>query len=226
MVLLERPQSLLLILSLLCALPCSALDPTPQPEGTPGSWDALLARIERAFSEVKTIQSRFVQEKELAVFQDKVILKGRMVMENPGRLAWRVEEPVRYAFLLSEKTLQQWDEETGKVQKMSLSSNPAFEIVDSQLRGWFSGRYRELSKDYEVAVQGEAPCRLAFVPRPSSVIAKAVRSVTVELREDLRYLRSIEIMDLNGDRTRYSFEETRLNEPIEPKDWEIVPREP
>lgn len=226
MVLLGRRQSLLSLLFLLFALPCSALDPTPQSEGAFSPWEALLSRIERAFSEVKTIQSRFVQEKELSVFQDKVIMKGRMVMENPGRLAWRVEEPVRYAFLLSEKTLQQWDEETGEVQKISLSSNPAFQIVDSQLRGWFSGRYRELSKEYEVAVLGEDPCRLSFVPRPSSVIAKAVRSVTVELREDLRYLRSIEIVDLNGDRTRYSFEETRLNEPIEPKDWEIVPREP
>lgn len=191
------------------------------------SWEAVLTRLEQAFSEVKTVQARFVQEKELTIFQEKVILKGHMAMENPGRLVWHVEEPVRYAFLLGDKTLRQWDEDSRKIQEIALSNNPIFDVVDKQLRCWFSGQYKMLTQDYWVEVlQEEKPIRLSFVPLESSMIRKAIQRVEVEFREDMRYVQSIRIEDLNGDRTSFVFEETRLNEPIPPEEWEIAPREP
>jgi len=192
-------------------------------EKTRTDLSAVLSRLEKKMSEIKTIKTDFIQEKELAVFKQKVVLKGSVYIEKPSRLAWHVDNPVKYVMIMSEDTISQWDEDTGRVQKISLSKNPAFEAAIGQMRIWFSGSYSPLLKDYEILLLREKPVSLKFIPKPATLAGNVIKSVTVDFRKDEQYINRIFIEEKGGDTTSLLFVDTRLNIPVEASAWKAGP---
>ena len=185
----------------------------------------LLRSLEKSFSRIQTVQTRFTQEKMLQVFDRTIVIEGRLVLENPDRLAWRIDSPIRYVLVLDGDEARQWDEESGQVQKMKVGGDPVFEEVLGQIEKWFSGRFAELSEDYEMAVLGRDPLRMEFVPRTGSLVGKAIRRVTVSVRGDFKYVERIAIEDASGDRTTITFHDTVLNAPVAAAAWEVEPQD-
>jgi outer membrane lipoprotein-sorting protein len=194
------------------------------PTNAPSASDAgvLLQRLESRLGEVKTVQTAFRQEKELAILTQTLVIEGRIAMENPGRLAWHVDQPMRYSLVLSATDIVQWDEASGRVQRTALGANPILRVVAEQLRKWVSGQYASLTNTYAVRLAGEQPYVIEFTPRAEGA-AKAVRRVTVEFRDDERYVQRIAIEEPGGDRTTLTFAETVLNAPIAASAWEVEP---
>jgi len=187
--------------------------------------ELILKDLEKVFKDVKTVATDFIQEKRLAVFKQTLVLKGKIFLENPGRLAWRVSTPLKYSLVISGDMLTQWDEDTNTIQKISLSSNPIFKVVSEQLQSWFRGEYLSLAKEYEIRLKNEKPVVvLAFIPRKESVTKKTIKKVVVTFRKDRRYVREILIEDKTGDSTKMTFIETVLNKPIKEEMWEVKAR--
>lgn len=199
----------------------AALAPPARAASDNGQTNAVLGKLEASLSNVKTVRTRFVQEKKLALFKNTLITRGVIQLQPPDKLLWRVESPIRYVLLIDGKQAKQWDGETGKTQKIPLANNPVFSAVTEQLRSWFGGRYSLLAQDYAIAQRSEAPAVFVFTPKPDTPPAKMLLSVTVTFREDKRYITSIQIDEAGGDSTVLRFEETEINLPLNPKDWEF-----
>ncbi len=189
------------------------------------STEKMLHSLQANFSTIRTVKTRFTQKKEMKIFSRPVILKGQLALKNPGKLAWRVETPVRYALVIRNGEAIQWDEDTGRTQKLPFAGNPVFETVITQIEQWFSGNFAALMDGYDFEVLNETPPRLAFTPHADRMEAKAIRTVTISVREDLRYVEKIVIDDVSGDRTTITFHETVLNEPLDDEEWEVVPHD-
>ncbi len=184
---------------------------------------ALLQDLEKSFSSIKTVQTKFRQEKELKIFSRTIVMEGRIVLENPDRLAWRIDTPIRYVLVLNGDYAMQWDEDSNKVQKMKTHGDPVFEEVIGQIEKWFSGEFASLLKDYDLTVKNEQPPVLEFVPKKDGMIGKVIRCVTISVREDRRYVERIAIEDRSGDLTTITFYDTVLNAPVAATEWEILP---
>ncbi len=191
----------------------------------PENIEKTLKDLETVFKGVKTVQTDFIQEKRLAVFKQTIVLEGTIVLENPGRLAWHTDKPFRYALVISGDQIQQWDEDSGEVQKISLSSNPIFKVVSEQLQYWFRGNYLSLAEEYTIEMLKEEPVIvLTFTPRKDSLAIKNIKKVTVTFRKDKHYVKEIIIEDRSGDCTTMTFKNTVLNKPIDAKMWEVKQR--
>ncbi|WP_455382161.1 LolA family protein [Salinispira pacifica] len=221
-----KKKAVLLILALCLCWKTAGPEPvaSEQAAAAPANTEQVLARLEARMSAVETLQSRFVQEKRLAILEQPLVLKGSLFMEKPARFAWHVREPVRYSMVIRDEEVRQWDEDTRRVQTLSLSRNPAFKIAIRQLRGWFSGAYQSMRGEYEVTVLEDAPVSLRFVPREGGFAKAAIESVTVVFESDERYIREMHIAEKGGDSTLLTFVDTRLNAPIDPSAWEVEPR--
>ena len=190
----------------------------------PGGVAQPLTELQRSLAGTTNVQSDFIQEKHLALLQQTVIIKGRLAVQQPDRLSWRVFEPIRYSLVLDGSMLRQWDETTGKVQQMSLAGNPVFGVVAAQLRAWFAGRFDDLQKDFQAEIDTSAQLpTIAFIPRDGSFAAKAIRRVVLIFREDHRYLNSMLIEESSGDRTLMTFTNTVLNSAVDPSVWVVKP---
>ncbi len=176
---------------------------------------ALLHRLEKKVTGFETLKTDFVQEKNLAIFQKKIVLKGRIYLQRPHKVVWRVDEPVKYSVLITDEFVRQWDEDTNEVQEIPLSRSPVFRAVLDQLTAWFSGRYVSLLEDYDVQVQQQSPFVLRFVPRETSITKKIIKHITVAFRKDEKYLKQIKFQEIGGDSTTIIFKNTILNAPID-----------
>jgi outer membrane lipoprotein-sorting protein len=183
-----------------------------------------LKRLEKNMAAFESMKTDFVQEKSLAVFKKKIVLKGRIFVQKPNRVAWHVDKPVKYSVLITDKFIRQWDEDTGKVQEISLSGNPVFRVVIKQMTAWFSGSFSSLQDEYYVKIVRQRPFVVEFTPKENNFSKKVIKSVTVSFRDDERYLSRISIRERSGDVTTIIFENTLLNIPLDERFFRIEHR--
>jgi len=221
---LPRPHAPILpflLPALLVAVTLRAAEPAPS-NAAPA--EIVLQRLERSFAGVRTVQATFRQERRLAMFNRAVVIEGRIDLEIPGRMAWHVEKPLRYAFVLDGARVRQWDAATGRVVEMAIDANPVLKTVAQQMPRWFAGQFRSMSGFYAIAVESERPCILTFTPPAEAAERMGVGRMTVAFREDERYVQTVRIEEPGGDVTTIEFADVRLNEPISPRAWEVKPR--
>jgi len=182
---------------------------------------AFLNTLGKKVSDFKTLKTDFTQEKEMAMFKDKLVLKGRIYLEKPNKVAWHVDSPLCYSVLITDKLIRQWDEDTNQVQEISLTKNPIFQNVLNQLTVWFSGDYSSLIEVNAVRVVKRDPLEIEFSPLEKNITRKIIKSITITFREDQKYLEQIRIRELSGDITTIHFTNTRLNAPLDKSDFEV-----
>jgi outer membrane lipoprotein-sorting protein len=187
----------------------------------PANVEDVLAWVEKRLSVVKTLQTEFIQEKHLAVLQKPLVLRGTIFLQKPALFSWHISEPLRYSMVVQGDILRQWDEDTKRVQRISLSKNPGFKLAIRQMRDWVSGAYTSMVGEYSVTVVKDHPVSLKFVPRETALAREVIESVTIVFEKDERYIRQIYVVETGGDSTLLTFRNTLLNTPIDPSAWEV-----
>ena len=187
----------------------------------PADIQRLLRYLGERASGIQSIRTDFVQEKNLAIFRNKIILRGGIYLQKPDRLAWKVDSPTKYAVVFSDKSIRQWDEETDEIHDIPLSGNTVFQNIIAQLTVWFSGKYISLLDEYDARILNRNPYVLEFHPKDSSITSRVIKSITVSLREDERYLKRIEFREVSGDSTVIMLKNTVLNAPLDDSDFEV-----
>ncbi len=212
---------------LVCIFLCTPAAGAEQGRGgasQPSDLSAFLRELGRKASSFRTLKTDFSQEKKMAMFREKLVMKGRIYLQKPNRVAWHVDSPVRYSVLITDKLIRQWDEDTNRVQEISLARNPIFQNVLSQLTVWFSGEYGSLLDVNDVRLLKRAPLVIEFTPRSNNISRKVIRSITITFREDQKYLQQIRIQEVSGDVTTLRFFNTILNSPLESRCFEVKGR--
>ncbi len=198
------------------------LNITPLYAGTPAKEiDTILGALQEKMAKVSTIQTDFIQEKNLALFKAKLILKGKIYIQKPGMLAWRVFSPLRYTLIISGSNISQWDEDSKAVQSVSMARNPSFQVAIDQMQNWFSGTYKAMQGDYDINLISQHPLKLEFVPKEKSLARNFIQRVAVLFQTDDQYIKEINILEKSGDQTLLKFINPQLNQIISPQAWEV-----
>ena len=219
----KRAVLLLLLCFLLHAGQAFAKDAKNDGAPEPTDLSVLLNSIGKKVSAFNTLKTDFTQEKEMAMFKEKLVLKGRIYLQKPNKVAWHVDKPLRYSVLITDKFIRQWDEDTNQVQELSLAKNPMFQNVIRQLTVWFSGEYGSLLETNDVRLVKRSPLTVEFSPRGNNDAGKVIRSITITFREDQTYLQQIRMQERSGDVTTITFTNTLLNAPLKNSDFDVQP---
>jgi len=117
--------------------------------------------------------------------------------------------------------IKQWDQDSRQMQVLSLARNPTFSVAINQMKVWFKGNYSSLLNEYEIKVIGRNPVILEFTPKENAPAASLINKVNITFQNDERYIKKIAIVEKNQDTTELAFTNTKLNNPINPSNWEL-----
>lgn len=180
-----------------------------------------LKLIEEKMSNINTLATQFIEEKNLALFDQKLKIKGCLYLQQPSFFAWHIDFPLKQRIILKGNIVVQWDEDTNQVQKINLSSNPTFNIVMDQMKRWVSGSYLPLVNEYKIEIIQTSPMELKFTPLEDSLAYKMIDSIRILFQDDLKYINTIDIAEANGDSTRFRFFNTSLNTKLDAGVWKV-----
>ncbi|ALC16004.1 outer membrane lipoprotein-sorting protein [Desulfuromonas soudanensis] len=178
-------------------------------EKPPDPLDPVLVRIEGLASGVRTLESDFVQEKHLAVFQEVLLSRGRFYYAREDRLRWELLTPVQSGFVLNGESGRRWHSRTGESETFDLNSDPVMKIVAGQLLAWTRADFPALRREYRIVLLDEAPVRLRL--EPTTGAAGFIDYLQIVFSTDGRHVQGVEIHEKDGDFTRIRFENTRVN---------------
>ena len=177
--------------------------------------------IESKMSNVKTVQTKFVQKKDLALFNQQIVIKGELFLRKPSTFAWHIDSPLRQTIVLKDKTIKQWDEDTNEIQRISLSKGSSFSLATEQMNIWVSGSYLSLTDEYNIEIIQVKPIQIKFIPFETTMIHSIIDNITVIFQEDEKYIKEIIIKERDGDATSLEFFDTLINVDLDPAVWKV-----
>jgi outer membrane lipoprotein carrier protein len=172
------------------------------PASPRASAEDVARRVEERQRTVQDLQARFVQTYRSGVLGREIVESGTVSIKRPGRMRWDYREPESKTFVSD-----------GKVFYFYVPADKQVIVRDQgDTRGitalLLAGRVEILSQ-FDVGLESaeNGPERLRLVPKaPDPELDRVYLEVDASYR-----IRSIDILDPQGNRSRFEFQDMREN---------------
>ncbi len=174
------------------------------------------AKVKAQFAEVptkvKTIQSDFVQEKNLSALTEKLISKGVFYFEKDNKVRLEYNTPFNYLMVMNNGKML--IKENGKTTKMDLRSNKVFEQVNRIMTDCVSGNALNNPSFSTKVLENTNLYKLEMTP-----IVKGLKDYFAMInifidKKDFTATR-LELNEKTGDKTTIIFSNKSLNKTME-----------
>jgi outer membrane lipoprotein-sorting protein len=165
---------------------------------------AVLARIEKTVSTVKTVTSEFHQERRLAMLKEPALSNGRFYYEKPDRLRWEFIDPAPSGFLVNGKLAKQWKGKDNPSEAFDMQQNPVIRLIVDQIVAWTKADFTWIEQRYSITIVKENPIVMKLVPR-SSKEKKYIDHLLISFDADTEYVNTVGIIEKGGDSTTIRF---------------------
>jgi outer membrane lipoprotein-sorting protein len=157
---------------------------------------------------IHTIESNFVQEKNISVLSEKIISKGHLTYKEPSKLRWEYTTPFNYLVILNQGKLFLKDE--NKSNKVDMQSNKMFQEINNLIVSSVQGNVSDL-KNFKVIVFQNHDTYL-FEMTPVSGTAKDFFSnIHIYFSKSDLGVQKINMLEDGGDYTLISFTKNDYN---------------
>jgi len=178
-----------------------ALGAAPAPAANAAA-EALARRIEERQRNIQDLQGRFTQTYRSGVLGRDVVERGTVSIKRPGRMRWEYRDPEAKTFVSDGKTFYFYVPADKQVIVRDQADSRG---VTAML---LSGRV-EILNQFDVGLEASpgAGARLRLSPRkPDGEVDRIYLDVDATDR-----IRTIEILDPQGNRSRFDFQDLREN---------------
>ena len=156
----------------------------------------------------KSIQSDFIQEKNLSMLDEKIISKGSFSFKKENSVRWEYVEPIQYAIVIHNGKFSIKDGE--EVSSFDVNSNFLFRQINTIIVSMVSGIIPG-SEEFEIHYYENTKLfELRLIPVQLEV-AEMLKSIRIfQAKKDLT-VRKVIITESNEDFTVLDFQNTHLN---------------
>lgn len=181
----------------------------------PGSADELMARIDRAQRDLRTLSADFVQLSRVKLFRQELRSEGRLVYDKgggstaaatPARLRWEYLKPdPSTVILIGERATMRMG--TLPPQVFDTGKDPKLRAIFAQLRLWLGqGELASARDQYDISVGGK-PGQPALVLAPRAISPLAATFARIELQVDGTNLALVRLLlvERSGDEKEIRF---------------------
>jgi outer membrane lipoprotein-sorting protein len=161
---------------------------------------------------VNTIESDFMQEKNLSMLSNKIISKGQFWYKKDNNIRWEYIQPYHYLIIISNNKI--FIKEDKNQKQYDIQSNKMFQEMNKFISGCIQGDILKNEKEYSAGYfEDDNSYFVSLVPK-AEALRKMLNEVQIWFnRNDLTVSR-IKMIEYGGDYTRISFMNKKLNTDI------------
>lgn len=161
---------------------------------------------------VNTLESDFIQEKNLSVLASKIISKGHFCYRKENHIRWEYLNPYKYLIIISDGKLFVKEEKNQK--QYDIQSNRMFQEMNKFISGCIQGDILNNEKDYKAGYfEDEKSYFVRLVPN-AEAMKKMLSEVQIWFNKTDFTVSRIVMLEPGGDYTRIDFTNKKVNTDI------------
>ena len=172
-----------------------------------------------ANKKITSMESRFIQEKELSVISEKIISKGNFCFKAENQLRWEYTDPYLYFIIINGSNIFIKDE--SHESKFNAGSNKLFSEINSIMVGCLRGTIIDNQQQFSFAYFENAEYFLLKLQPKESKLKNSISEIQIFFRKINLVVARFEMHEASGDFTRIEFKNMKLNQPIPDESFRI-----
>jgi outer membrane lipoprotein-sorting protein len=173
---------------------------------------AFKKKLAEELAKIKTIQSSFTQEKNLALLQEKIVSEGKFWFEVTNKIRIEYEKPFRYLMIINGSNMIIRDGQ--KETRSNTDSNKLFQQINRILVDCVRGTILD-NKDFSHEVLENDRYYLLKMTPVSKVLKQFFKVIDLTIDKSDATVVSIDLVEPGGDNTLMTFTNKKLNEKLD-----------
>lgn len=200
------------VLAALCAV-VSPLTAGAAKKTPPVTLEHVVKKVQEQQKSTRTLQASFRQEKELALLAAPEVSTGTFAFSKPSNVLWTYESPKRVQMLIANGMMTTYYPELSKAETIDIRK---FEDRIFKYMG-ASGAIDELARyfDFTFTDKASSPTWVLDLTPKNRAVARRVQRIKIWIDRQTYLTTKFEYVEADGDVTRYTFTDVRVNQPIE-----------
>lgn len=205
------------ILLVLLIVPVSAIS-QPKDYVPANDADAVKKQLAAKASSMKSLRSRFTQEKNLQMLSEKIVSRGVFLFHQPDKVRMEYTDPFKYLMVINNDRVTIRDGQ--KTNSFSARSNKMFTLINRVIldcvRGTVFG-----SKDFSSAVYTRTGTFLIVMKPLKKELQNLFESIHVYIDAADGTILQMDLREPSGDNTLIRFDEKEINVAIPDSDFMV-----
>ena len=180
-----------------------------------------LAQISAAMAPVRSVASRFVQERHLSLFNEPLRSEGYLCFQKPGCIRWETTAPYQSILVSDGTAVAQFERADDHWKKLELGLGSALQSVMAQIAGVMDGGYASGRGGYSATVTNDADGPVVVLVPQNETVRKMMAAIEVHIAPDLKATRRVVLRETDGDYTDLIFSGQTVNPTLPPKTFDL-----
>lgn len=201
-------RKILIIIALIFGFLASA-----SPAGLSASQQKeVIAKINAAASNLKSMSCSFVQTKHLSLLSDKMVSKGTMHYKQPNKLNWQYTAPYDYRFIFNGTKVYVGNK--SKKDVIDTNTNKVFREIARIMMNTVTGKALSNAADFTVSVAANSSNWIVTLVPKKKEMKSMFAKIELVFTKSNTMISEINIFEKNNDRTNIKLSNTVNNGPV------------
>ncbi len=174
--------------------------------------DMVKKSISDAARTTTSLESGFIQTKELSVIKDQIVSKGTFYLKKTRLLRWEYTDPFAYLIIFNKDRIYVKDED--KENHISLQSNKVFREVNNILIGAVQGTLLSDTKNFQCSITDLGNQFQATMVPLSPRIKETLSEIILYFNKNDYTVDKLVMREVSGDYTKIEFSDRKVNQDI------------
>ena len=180
---------------------------------------AEVARVQAIYEKVRAFRARFKQDYWVKAYDQRKKSAGLVVFARPGKMSWTYDDPKGNRVVSDGKLLRVYEEASKQ-----LYEQPVDKSQYPQALGFLTGETKLAETFTFEGNDGAAmsfPGGIVLVATPKQPLA-TVQKVLLYVDAATHYVRRVLLLDAQGNRNRFDFEDVKLDDALDLREFTFV----
>ena len=204
---------LFIVLISLSSFTTETNSPTNDPSFKPmADTAAFHAKLNEMSKKLTSLESDFVQEKNLSILSEVISSKGHFYFKKPGTLKWEYNNPFTYIIVINNGKISIKDD--GKINKIDMSANKMFQEINTKILDMLQGSILNNTTDFKFKFFENEKFYLIDATPISKGMKDYFKNINIYFDKKDLSVSKLKMMELSGDYTDIIFSNKKQNQGI------------